>query len=142
MIWPMQPHHENTVREIFALCHPDVPPRAAEWYWAYPTLVLIEADGVVGFTSFSLSPGPTGILTVFGNDLCVIPAWQKQGLGWALAQARSDIGRRLGAKGFVGLTAADNVPMQRIFERQGFHVCQRFPGYFGDQDGWAWVGAL
>ena len=142
MGWPMQPEDEPAVRAIHAECHPEMPPRAARWYWAYPTLVLVQDNAVVGFTSFSLSPGPTGALTLFGNDVCVRPSDQRRGFGWALAQDRLEIGRELGATAFVGLTAVTNQSMQRIFERQGLHACQRLPAYFGAVDGVVWVGAL
>ena len=142
MIYEMDRDDEKAVREIYALCHPDRPERESGWYWAFPTLVSENAQRkIVGFTSFSLTPGPTGIL-LYGNDLCVAPMYQRQGFGWALAEERRLVGRRLGAKGFVGVTTADNAPMQRIFERQGFHACQRLPGYFGAEDGWVWVGSL
>lgn len=142
MAWPMLPQEEKAVRDIYALCHPEMPPRPSEWYWAYPTLVIMEANTVVGFTSFSLSPGPTGVLTLFGNDLCVTPTWQRRGLGWVLAQARFEVGRALEAKAFIGLTAVSNRPMRRIFQRQGLHLCQRLPGYFGAEDGMVWAGEL
>lgn len=133
---------DKQVRDIYARCHPAVPARPEHWYWAYPTLVAVQAQTIVGFTSFSLSPGPTGVLTLFGNDLCVTPAWQRRGIGWALAQARMDAGRALGAKGFIGITASDNTPVRRIFERQGLHACQCLPGYFGGRDGIVWAGEL
>src|SRR3970282_570808 len=95
--WPMQPDEEKQVREVYALCHPEQPARAPEWYWAYPTLVLIQENHVVGFTSFSLSPGPSGVLTLFGNDVCVTPDCQGRGFGWELAQARLEVGPALGA---------------------------------------------
>ena len=142
MGWPMHPDEEKMVREIYAVCHPNLPPRPAEWYWAYPTIVIVQANVVVGFTSFSLSPGPSGVLTLFGNDVCVTPAWQRRGLGWELAQARFDAGRGLGATAFIGITAVTNRAMQRIFERQGLHACHRLPGYFHPGDAMAWAGAL
>ena len=142
MGWPMQPDDEKQVREVYALCHPEQPARASDWYWAYPTLVLVQENRVVGFTSFSLSPGPSGVLTLFGNDVCVTPGCQGRGFGWELAQARLDVGRTLGATAFIGITAVTNRPMQRIFERQGLHACQRLPGYFGAVDAWAWAGSL
>ena len=102
----------------------------------------MQANIVIGFTSFSLSPGPTGALTVFGNDVCVKLSDQGRGFGWELAQARLEIGRELGATAFVGITAVTNQAMQRIFTRQGLHACQRLPAYFGALDGMVWTGAL
>lgn len=138
---PMRPEEEAQVRAIFAACHPDWVPRMPDWYWAYPTLVIEREGGVVGFTSGSLSFGTTG-LTLFGNDVCVAPAWQGHGLGWALAEARHAMGRAFGATMFVGFTAVGNQAMRRIFQRQGLHACQALPHFFGQEDGESWVGAL
>ena len=142
MVCPMRLTDEPAVREIYAACHPDRPPRPASWYLAYPTLVLILKRALIGFTSGSISPGLTGTLTLYGNDLCVLPMYQKRGLGWQLAEARLALGRAVGAKTFVGITEVSNTPMSRIFERQGFHACQRLPDYFGAEDGMAWVGPI
>ena len=136
------PEDDGRVRMVYAICHPDAPPRPTQWYVAYPTLVLRHEHEIIGFTSCSISPALTGILTLYGNDLCVLPVWQKRGLGWQLAQARHALGRAVGATQFVGIARPSNAPMCRIFERQGLHACQALPRYFGDEDGLAWIGTL
>ena len=52
------------------------------------------------------------------------------------------LGRSVGARLFIGITEPSNAGMIRIFERQGLHACQRLPGYFGSEDGVAWLGGL
>lgn len=141
---PRQMRHEDDrdVRTIFAICHPELPSRVPEWFVAYPTLVIRLDNHIVAFTSYSISLGLYGTLTLYGNDLCVLPMYQKRGLGWELAQARHAVGRAVGATTFIGITAISNTPMIRIFERQGLHACQRLPAYFGEDDGMVWVGSL
>lgn len=147
-IRPMLPLEEGAVRALCAVCHPEIPPRPAGWYTAYPTLVARfhvdqdEGSALAGFTSFSVSPALTGVTTLWGNDLCVAPDWRGQGLGWELAQARVGLGRAVGASTFVGITQLVNAPMHRIFERQGFHPCQILRGYWQGADALAWVGPL
>ena len=94
-IRPMEAHEDKRVRDIFALCHPDWPSRVSEWYVAYPTVVIGDPE-LVGFTSCSISPSATGLVTLYGNDLCVLPTRRRQGLGWALAEARLALGRAVG----------------------------------------------
>ena len=77
----MQPMEEKQVRDLYAACHPDREARPPDWYTAYPTLVIVQWGAVVGFTSFSVSPGLTGVVTLYGNDLCVTPALRNCGLG-------------------------------------------------------------
>ena len=140
---PMRLDETTRVREIYASCHPDQPPRPDGWYVAYPTLVLTDDEaGVIGFISGSVSPGLTGTMTLYGNGLCVLPMYRKRGGGWRLAEARLALGRAVGAKTFIGITEASNAAMIRIFERQGFHACQRLPGYFGTEAGLIWAGTL
>ena len=139
-IRPMEGHEDKRVRDIFALCHPDWPPRGSEWYVAYPTLVI--GDEPVGFTSWSISPSATGLLTLYGNDLCVLPTQRRRGLGWRLAEARLALGRAVGATTFLGITEDANAVMIRIFERQGLHPCQHLKGYFPTGDGTVWAGSL
>lgn len=143
VIQPMLAEEEPTVRDIYAACHPDWPVRAAKWYTVYPTLVMHDGHGqIVGFTSFSVSPAPGGAITLYGNDLCVLPTWRNGGLGLQLAQARAACGRDVGAKTFIGLTQPSNAGMVCIFQRQGFHACQRIPRYFGTEPGIVWSGDL
>ena len=138
---PMRPEDEPVVRELYATVHPTWPERAAGWYTAYPTLTIWVGGRLVGFTSCSISPGQ-GTLVLYGNDLCILPQWQKQGFGWQLAEARSALGRAVGATFFIGITQPSNASMIRIFERQGFHPCQPMPGYFHGEDGMVWAGSL
>src|SRR3989304_3796564 len=100
-IRPMEAHEDKRVRDVFALCHPDWPPRVSQWYVAYPTLVIGEE--LVGFTSCSISPSATGLLTLYGNDLCVLPTRRRQGLGWGLAGGRVGLGPAGRAPTVLGL---------------------------------------
>ena len=139
---PMLPNEEADVRVLFALCHPELPPRAPGWYTAYPTLVM-ELDGrVVAFTSFSISPATTGPTTLYGNDLCVAPAYRKRGLGRTLIEARQALARAVGATIFIGIAQYSNAAMRRIFETEGFHPCQTLAGYWAGDDAVIWAGPL
>ena len=139
---PMLPAEEATVRALFAECHPELPPRSEGWYTAYPTLV-VELDGrIVAFTSFSVSPAPTGPTTLYGNDLCVAPAYRKHGLGRTLVEARQALARAVGATTFIGIAQAENEAVRRIFEREGFHPCQALTGYWVGRDAVVWAGSL
>ena len=146
IIRPMLNGDEDAVRHLFRRCHVGWPTRPARWYVAHPTLVLETAGQVVGVTSFSIAPGATGAMTLHGVDLFVNPDHQAQGYGQALADERLAYGRAVGARMFVGITQEGNGPMTSIFKRQGFHECQRCPGFFHHVrpalDGVAWVGAI
>jgi len=142
MIQAIRPEDTGDVLEIRARCHPEQPWPPTGQFFVYPTLVERLGEVVVGFTSFSVSPGLAGVPTLYGNDLCVLPAWRQQGIGWALACARVEYGRRVGARLFIGLTRESNHAMVAIFKRQGLHACQTVRGYFGTEDGVAWVGEL
>jgi len=139
---PMRMEEDAAVRHIFAACHPLWPPRGVNWYTAYPTLVVARDGELVGFTSFSVSPSPAGPTTLYGNDLCVLPIHQGEGIGWALAETRLAIGRAVGATTFIGVTEDSNKSMIHIFERQGFHPCQRLTNYFPTGDAVVWAGSL
>ena len=138
---PMTPPDEPAVRALFAQCHPRWAPRATHWYVAYPTLVAFEDDTLVGFTSFAVT-NYLGTVMVCGQDLCVLPIVQHTGVGWALHTARCEMGAEVGARMFTGLTAPENKPMIRIFERCGYHACHAVPGAFPDGNGVIYLGDL
>ena len=138
----LRPAEEPEVRWLFAACHPELPPRPEGWYAAYPTLVIAVDRRVVAFTSFSISPAPTGPTTLYGNDLCVAPEIRRIGLGRGLVEARGALARRVGATTFIGIAQATNEAMRRIFEGEGFHPCQRLAGYWAGADAVVWAGPL
>ena len=138
----MRPEDEDAVRRLYAQGHPGWPDRPAEWFYAYPTLLVEQKGRIAGFTSFSLGM-LTGALVLHGQDVVVEPESRGRRLGHALHQARLDVGRNVGATSFSGVTAEDTLPMQRIFQAAGHHACQTVRGYYPDgSTGVIWVGAL
>ena len=78
-----------------------------------------------------------------GQDVCVAPERQSQGIGQALHRARVGIGQNVGATIFSGMTQFQNRAMQQIFLRCGYHHCQTFPQYFpSGEDGLLFLGHL
>lgn len=141
-IRPMAATEEAAVRRLFADCHPAIPTRPPGWYVVYPTIVALLDGTVVGFTSFSVSPNPNGLLTLYGNDLCVAETVRRRGIGQELATARATLARAVGATCFIGVAERDNAPMRRIFARQGAHPCQVLRGYWQGRDAEVWTGLL
>jgi GNAT superfamily N-acetyltransferase len=120
------------VRALQALCHPTWPEFPAVWYCAHPTLV-VEAEGeLVAFTSYAMNFTDEGKLTMWGKDTCVAPEWRGRGIASDLLQRRLNIARQLGAGIFVGATALDNVPMQRLLEKAGGTVQGLIHGAYPD----------
>jgi len=115
----MSPEEEATVRAIYRAAHPEWPARPRLWYYAYPTLVLDDLGHLLGFTSFSVGPDELGMV-LYGADLCVVPRFQGQGHGRALADERLRYGRDVGCTRFLGATQPDNQAMRAILEAQGF----------------------
>ena len=83
-----------------------------------PAWLVAEADGrVVGCAALArLSPELAEI-----RSLAVAPEYKGRGIGGRLVQALVDIARRAGIKQVAALTL-----QQGFFERQGFHVVDRW----------------
>jgi GNAT superfamily N-acetyltransferase len=141
LIRSMLPAEEAAVRHLYAACHAHWPARSLRWYQAYPTLVAVEDGLIVGFTSYSVS-SYSGMVTVGGQDLCVLPEAQGTGIGLALHLERCAIGADVGAHMFTGLTQENNHAMIAIFKKCGYHRCQDIGRAFPDGDGVIYLGAL
>lgn len=120
MIRPMILEDDATVRELFALCHPDRPAPPQSWYIANPTLVAV-AEVVIGFTSFTVTVIPGFGRTMYGQDVCVHPAYQGKGIATQLHAARLNIARDVGCVNFIGATIND--AMARVLIQAGAHRC-------------------
>ena len=143
LIRPRELGDDVWIRGLYARCHPRWPERPREWFTAYPTLVAEKGRGrIVGFTSFSVN-GLSGMTMLQGQDVCVAPDCQGQGIGGQLHRARVIIGHDVGATMFSGMTQLDNLAMLRIFLACGYHQCQTFPRYFpGGEDGLLYLGPV
>ena len=147
----MHPDEDAKVRALFALAHPGWPEPRGPWYFAYPTLVVENEEGVlIGVTSCSVSRAPSpdlaayGDRVLYGEDVIVHPDHRGRGHGWRLCEARLALGRQIGAALFLGMTWTANHAMRRIFEREGASRYQAIPRAYPqhpppDDDGWLYV---
>jgi ribosomal protein S18 acetylase RimI-like enzyme len=127
----MNESDDNRVRYIFAVCYPERPPHPPTWFQVHPTIVATEdvRDTVVGYTSLIIDPSEK---LVHYRDIAVMPEYRGQNFGMHLFQRRQLAGMDLGITSHVGATWAENKRMIRLFENNGFHLCQRVPGYYPD----------
>lgn len=145
-IRPMRASEEPAVRSLFAACHPGWPPPHPHFFFLNPTLVALEGRTVVGFTSCRLNTGPDDVVSLYGVDVCVIPAHRGRGLGHQLHEARLVLGREAGARHFVGMARRDNLPMLAIFRAHGMRELITVPGHYHydtpPADGVAYIGEM
>lgn len=80
---------------------------------------------VVGFCAFWLVFDEIHI-----NNVAILPDLRGQGLGTALVRHVLAEGRRLGAGRATLEVRASNEGARRLYERLGFHVAARRPGYY------------
>jgi ribosomal-protein-alanine N-acetyltransferase len=80
---------------------------------------------VVGFCAFWLVFDEIHI-----NNVAVLPELRGQGLGTTLVRHVLAEGRRLGATRATLEVRASNEGARRLYERLGFHVAARRPGYY------------
>lgn len=90
-------------------------------------LVVEERDEVVGYVTFS----PAGFIgRPFVHFLAVAPSFQRRGLACELLEA---VMRRLGSGRLFISTEADNQPMLRLLEREGWEVAGSVEGVNKDE---------
>ena len=123
MITRMFQGDEPGVRELYAICHPGEAEQPTDWYFVYPTLVVILDSKVVGFTSFTVTTMPGFGQTMYGQDICVHPDYRGKGLAEALHTERLNICRRLDIQTFLGVTGRENKGMVKVLEKAGAHSC-------------------
>lgn len=116
-------NEEDKVRELFKLCHLDMPEPPPFWYFAHPTLVVDLDDKIIGSTSFTVTVAPGFGSTLYGKDLCVHPEYRGKGIAECLHAARLTIGQRVGATIFMGATDKNNKKMASILKKSGMHEC-------------------
>lgn len=138
------PYMVVEVADLAKLCHPNRQPQHSPlFFYVYPTISLLDKDGMVAYASFTLTPGPTGT-TMYGKDMGVHPDYRGKGYGLKVAKERLKLANAIGAVGFIGMTRPDNTPMRVIFEHLHLHACQTMPGYYTDEgepaDAIAYVG--
>lgn len=124
MIRPFLLHDERRVREIFRRCYPDLPEPAESWYFANPTFVAVNDDGLLmGFTSFTVVILPMHGKTMYGQHVMVHPEQRGKGIAKELHLARLTIARDLGCALFFGVVHDDNKSMIKILTDAGAHRC-------------------
>src|SRR5712691_5453204 len=89
------------LRILYKECHPDWPARPPGWYFCNPTLVALNGEGIVGFTSLCINIVPGHGQVMYGQDVCVHPAHRGTGLGKMLHAARLDLAYKVGARVFM-----------------------------------------
>jgi len=114
---------EPQVRALHKKCHPGAVARPTGWYFAHPTLVIVDGGVIVGHTSFTVTIIPGFGPTMYGMDVCVDPAHRGKGVATSLHAARLTIAYSVGARIFMGVTDSENKSMVRVLERAGAHAC-------------------
>lgn len=124
MIRPFALHDEKQVREIFKLCYPDLEEPSQSWYFATPTFVAVDWNGVVqGFTSFTVVIMPMHGKTMYGQHVMIHPDHRGKGLAKELHEARLVIARDMECRLFFGVAHEDNKAMIKILTECGAHKC-------------------
>lgn len=144
IVRPMASYDWPAIRDVYRRAHPGWPDKPREWWLANPTLVYTVpgADGrrVVGHTSLMVD---TLQRIAHYRDVCVDPDFAGRGVGRLLVMERETFARDAGATMFIGCTWDENEAMVRIFEKLGYHRCQRVPGAFKHndppRDGTLWI---
>ena len=127
----METADEPKVRLLTKQCHPTWPARPKFWYHANPTIVALDDDRVVGYGSYTVDNHPAGTSFIqYLRDSAVDETYRGLGSGRTLIQKRMMVARSVGCAMFVGMTWAENKPMRRILESEGFHACQTVPNAF------------
>jgi GNAT superfamily N-acetyltransferase len=100
------------------------------------SIILLAVEGpptnleALGFTQLypsfsSVRMQPLWIL----NDLFVVPAARRRGVGRLLLDAAADLGRSTGACRVVLATAKDNATAKSLYEQAGYHLDVQFDHY-------------
>ena len=122
----MPSYLEPQVRKLYAVCHPSWDTPSLHWFYAYPTLVVVD-DGLVAYSSYSMNTNDDNILTIFLQDTGVAPRARGRGLSRVLMNARLEIGRSMGAAYAAGMTQPDNVQMLGLLQSMGFKEVAKVP---------------
>jgi GNAT superfamily N-acetyltransferase len=125
----MPPSLEPQVRALCATCHPGWDDPSPHWFFANPTLVVLD-EQLVAYTSYAMNMDDAGRLAIYLQDTGVAPAARGRGLSRVLMNARLDIGRSMGARLAVGMTQPDNVPMLGLLRSCGFRELTTLPGAY------------
>lgn len=126
----MLPQEEPFVRILHRVCMPSqFPERPKYWYEMNPTSVAVDPDTgtIVGARSISMDMSG-GLMYLQG--LFVDPRMRGLGIADDLFRWEIDRGLEVGVRSFLSATWPGNTPMQKLFERHGFHHCNTVPGYF------------
>lgn len=126
---------EPFVRELFHTCHPTWDKPAPQWFFAYPTLVVLDEDRIMAYSSYSMNTNDDNVLAIFLQDTGVAPHARGRGLSRALMNARLEVGRTMGAKFAAGMTQPSNVQMLGLLKSMGFQEVAKVPGAYASEDG-------
>ena len=109
---------------------------------AYPSksttaTVAVASDGqVVGFSTAS---HPYWNAVAILDYLAVAPSCRNQGIGESLVRASEQSLQAMGLRRLCVQTIAWNVDALRFYERLGFRMLARLPGYFDDEHDLIWL---
>lgn len=129
------PEEVSELQRLVAECHPERTPRPDLYFFAHPTIVTDDEDGIVGYAVMSMAPAIEGVPhpAVYCHDTGVHPRARGAGLGRILLLLRWAIGRQCGATIAVGTVNPENRQMAAIHRETGMEaVGPLLPGCFTD----------
>lgn len=133
-------HYPEELEELLnlvATCHPTRAPRPELHYFAHPTLVVADDEGLCAYAVLAMHAAASDVgmpvSAVICMDTGVHPRAQGAGLGRLLLQLRFAIGRAAGAVIAVGTVRPDNRQMAAIHRDVGMEAHGPvLPGHFTD----------
>lgn len=130
------PEEVSELQTLVAGCHPDRAMRPDLYYFAHPTIVAADPDGLVAYAVMTMAPaipGTVPVPAVYCMDTGVHPRARGAGFGRLLLELRFAIGRACGAVLATGTVRPDNRQMAAIHREVGMLAHgPLLPGCFTD----------
>jgi hypothetical protein len=133
------PEEIDELQALVAECHPGRDPRPDLHYFAHPTIVVADDEGLVGYSVMSMQVASSELALPVASVMCmdtgVHPRGRGAGLGRLLLQLRYAIGRACGAVVAIGTVRPDNRAMAAIHREVGMEPKGAvMRGHFTDLD--------